>query len=41
MAKKNAAPTKSQIITTIAEQADLTKKRPESLGLNLVMRNPC
>ncbi len=40
MAKKNAAPTKSQIITTIAEQADLTKKQVAAVfdSLNGVMK---
>ncbi len=40
MAKKNAAPTKSQIVTAIAEQTDLTKKQVGAVfdSLNGVMK---
>ena len=40
MAKKNAAPTKSQIITAIADQTDLTKKQVTAVfdALNGVMK---
>lgn len=40
MAKKSAAPTKSQIVTTIAGQTDLTKKQVTAVfdSLNGVMR---
>ena len=40
MAKKNAAPTKSQIVATIADQTDLTKKQVVAVldALNGVMK---
>lgn len=40
MAKKNAAPTKSQIVSTIADQTDLTKKQVVAVfdALNGVMK---
>ena len=40
MAKKNAAPTRSQIVSTIADQTDLTKKQVVAVldALNGVMK---
>jgi nucleoid DNA-binding protein len=40
MAKKNAAPTKSQIVATIADQTELTKKQVAAVfdALNGVMK---
>ena len=40
MAKKNAAPTKSQIVAAVADQTDLTKKQVGAVfdALNGVMK---
>ena len=40
MAKKTSAPTKSQIVATIADQTDLPKKQIEAMYLSILARKP-